>query len=93
MTVDLATAVGVLVLANPDKLALDDDLREVRAMEKSGLFVLKSNDLWRSASNGEERLSFDSTASTEGNESPSSETELSSSENAPRTHEALLSMN
>merc|ERR1719183_952527 len=39
LTVDLFTAVGVLVLANKDKEQLDADLAEVRRMEIEGLFT------------------------------------------------------
>lgn len=39
LTVDLFTAVGVLVLANPDAKKMEADLAEVRKMEKEGLFV------------------------------------------------------
>jgi len=39
LTVDLFTAVGVLVLAHADKAVLDADLAEVRSMEKAGLFL------------------------------------------------------
>merc|ERR1719401_3048754 len=39
LTVDLFTAVGVLVLANSAKAVLDADLAAVRAMEKEGLFT------------------------------------------------------
>merc|ERR1719499_1227886 len=39
LTVDLFTAVGVLVLANTDKRQLEADLAEVRKMEKDGLFT------------------------------------------------------
>lgn len=39
LTVDLFTAVGVLVLANPDAKKMEADLAEVRKMEKLGLFV------------------------------------------------------
>jgi len=38
LTVDLFTAVGVLMLANTDKPQLDADLAEVRKMEKDGIF-------------------------------------------------------
>jgi len=38
LTVDLFTAVGVLMLANQDKRQLDTDLAEVRRMEKEGIF-------------------------------------------------------
>lgn len=38
LTVDLFTAVGVLMLANPDKRQLEADLAEVRKMEKEGIF-------------------------------------------------------
>lgn len=40
LTVDLATAIGVLVLANSDKETLHIDLCAVRTMEKEGLFIL-----------------------------------------------------
>jgi len=39
LTIDLFTAVGVLVLANKDKKQLEADLAEVRKMEKDGLFT------------------------------------------------------
>merc|ERR1712203_587799 len=39
LTVDLFTAVGVLVLANSDAKKLEADLAEVRKMEKEGLFT------------------------------------------------------
>jgi len=39
LTVDLFTAVGVLVLANKDQKRLDADLAEVRRMEIEGLFT------------------------------------------------------
>merc|ERR1711920_680015 len=39
LTVDLFTAVGVLVLAHPDAKQMEADLAEVRKMEKEGLFV------------------------------------------------------
>jgi len=39
LTVDLFTAVGVLVLANKDPKILEKDLEEVRRMEKAGLFT------------------------------------------------------
>merc|ERR1740123_2072821 len=39
LTVDLFTAVGVLVLANADAKKMEADLAEVRKMEKEGLFV------------------------------------------------------
>jgi biotin carboxylase len=39
LTVDLFTAVGVLVLANRDQAQLQADLAEVRKMERDGLFV------------------------------------------------------
>merc|ERR1711920_1067755 len=39
LTVDLFTAVGVLVLANTDQKRLEADLAEVRKMEKEGLFT------------------------------------------------------
>merc|ERR1712151_1041195 len=39
LTVDLFTAVGVLVLANTDQRQLEADLAEVRKMEKEGLFT------------------------------------------------------
>mmetsp|Transcript_10359 Transcript_10359/g.30408 ORF Transcript_10359/g.30408 Transcript_10359/m.30408 type:complete len:492 (+) Transcript_10359:54-1529(+) len=38
LTVDLFTAVGVLMLANTDKRQLEQDLAEVRSMEKDGIF-------------------------------------------------------
>lgn len=38
LTVDLFTAVGVLMLANADKRQLEADLAEVRKMEKDGIF-------------------------------------------------------
>jgi len=40
LTVDLFTAVGVLILANTDKVQLEADLAEVRKMEQEGLFGL-----------------------------------------------------
>jgi len=39
LTVDLFTAVGVLVLANTDAKKMEADLAEVRRMEKEGLFT------------------------------------------------------
>merc|ERR1712107_713891 len=39
LTVDLFTAVGVLVLANSDPKKMEADLAEVRKMEKEGLFT------------------------------------------------------
>jgi len=39
LTVDLFTAVGVLVLANPDAKKMEEDMAEVRKMEKEGLFT------------------------------------------------------
>merc|ERR1719188_1132274 len=39
LTVDLFTAVGVLVLANSDAKKMEADLAEVRKMEKEGLFT------------------------------------------------------
>lgn len=39
LTVDLFTAVGVLVLANSDAKKMEADLAEVRRMEKEGLFT------------------------------------------------------
>merc|ERR1719464_1474707 len=39
LTVDLFTAVGVLVLANSDAKKMEADLAEVRKMEKEGLFI------------------------------------------------------
>merc|ERR1711972_761754 len=39
LTVDLFTAVGVLVLANTDAKKMEADLAEVRKMEKEGLFT------------------------------------------------------
>ena len=39
LTVDLFTAVGVLILANPDAKQLEADLATVRKMEKEGLFT------------------------------------------------------
>merc|ERR1711920_282033 len=39
LTVDLFTAVGVLVLANSDAKKMESDLAEVRKMEKEGLFA------------------------------------------------------
>jgi len=38
LTVDLFSAVGVLVLAHADQKVLEDDLNMVREMEKTGLF-------------------------------------------------------
>lgn len=38
LTVDLFSAVGVLILANSDKVVLEEDLKTVREMEKTGLF-------------------------------------------------------
>jgi hypothetical protein len=38
LTIDLFTAVGVLMLANADKCQLEADVAEVRKMEKDGLF-------------------------------------------------------
>jgi len=38
LTVDLFTAVGVLILAHDDPKQLNEDIAEVRAMEKIGLF-------------------------------------------------------
>jgi biotin carboxylase len=49
-TVDLATAIGVLVLANAHEKELRMDLRVVRTMEKEGLFVFK-NDVHSNGSN------------------------------------------
>jgi hypothetical protein len=42
LTVDLFTAVGVLVLLNSDKSQLERDIAEVRQMEKDGLFTFES---------------------------------------------------
>merc|ERR1712203_234816 len=39
LTVDLFTAVGVLVLANSDPKKMEADMAEVRKMEKEGLFT------------------------------------------------------
>merc|ERR1719277_2200574 len=39
LTIDLFTAVGVLVLANSESSRLEADLAEVRRMEKEGLFT------------------------------------------------------
>jgi biotin carboxylase len=41
LTVDLFTAVGVLVLAHQDQKQLQTDLAEVRKMEKEGLFTFQ----------------------------------------------------
>lgn len=38
LTVDLFSAVGVLILAHADKKVLEEDLNAVREMEKTGLF-------------------------------------------------------
>jgi len=38
LTVDLFSAVGVLILANNDQKVLEEDLKTVREMEKTGLF-------------------------------------------------------
>jgi len=38
LTVDLFTAVGVLILAHADKKVLEEELNMVREMEKTGLF-------------------------------------------------------
>lgn len=38
LTVDLFTAVGVVILANSDKAQLDKDIEEIRKMEKTGIF-------------------------------------------------------
>jgi biotin carboxylase len=43
VTVDLFTAVGVLMLASSDSLQLEKDLAEVRQMEKQGIFVFAEN--------------------------------------------------
>lgn len=66
LTVDLATAVGVLVLSNSNALDLEADLARVRAMEREGLFVLSEE---------EECLSDTST----DNKSPHASAERSSS--------------
>jgi len=42
LTIDLFTAVGVLVLINSNKSQLEKDLAEVRKMEKEGLFTFES---------------------------------------------------
>jgi hypothetical protein len=42
LTVDLFTAVGVLVLINSDEAQLERDIAEVRQMEKDGLFTFES---------------------------------------------------
>jgi len=43
LTIDLFTAVGVLVIINSDKAQLEKDIAEVRSMEKEGLFELENN--------------------------------------------------
>jgi hypothetical protein len=42
LTIDLFTAVGVLVLINSDKAQLDKDIAEVRKMEQEGLFQFEN---------------------------------------------------
>merc|ERR1712050_539328 len=44
LTVDLFTAVGVLVLANSDAKKMEADMAEVRKMEKEGLFTFEEVD-------------------------------------------------
>jgi hypothetical protein len=41
LTIDLFTAVGVLVLVNSNKEQLEKDIAEVRKMEKDGLFTFE----------------------------------------------------
>merc|ERR1712151_727379 len=47
LTVDLFSAVGVLVLVNSDAEQLEADIAEVREMEKMGLFEFEGDDLER----------------------------------------------
>jgi biotin carboxylase len=42
LTIDLFTAVGVLVLINSNKVQLEKDIAEVRKMEKEGLFQFEN---------------------------------------------------
>lgn len=45
LTVDLFTAVGVLILVNSDATQLEADIAEVREMEKTGLFEFEEHDV------------------------------------------------
>jgi len=47
LTVDLFSAVGVLVLVNSDAEQLEADIAEVREMEKMGLFEFEGDDIER----------------------------------------------